>query len=378
MNKKTDAILRKLSEIAQNPKQSVLALMRRTGKKAIGCFPVYSVEELIHAAGMLPIGMWGAQTDFLHADKYLPAFACSIMKENLELAMRGAYDMLSAVTISSLCDTFKCTMANWHTVLGDKIPVVPLMFPHNRKTQNGVDYLIRELRSIQTRLTEISQKTVTDADLADSMAIYEASRQALREFVALCNDYPVTVDAKIRHLVIKASYFMDRGEYLETLNELNAELKAQPKEDADVVKVVLTGIIAEPDGLLNLLTDNRMRVVADDLAQESRQFRTPARPGLRAIEQMAYRISDQVGCPLLFEEQKSRGRMLIDLAKNNKAHGVIVVLLKFCDPEEYDYPICKAELEAAGIPHLMIEIDHNAKNFETLRTRIQSFAEILQ
>ena len=51
--------------------------------------------------------------------------------------------------------------------------------------------------------------------------------------------------------------------------------------------------------------------------------------------------------------------------------------MKFCDPEEYDYPIYKAELEKAGIPELYLETDQQLSTFEQIRTRVQSFTEML-
>ena len=50
---------------------------------------------------------------------------------------------------------------------------------------------------------------------------------------------------------------------------------------------------------------------------------------------------------------------------------------KFCDPEEYDYPIYKAELEEAEVPMLYMEVDQQTTGFEQIRTRVQSFREML-
>ena len=30
------------------------------GKQVVGCFAPYTPEELVHACGMIPMGMWGA------------------------------------------------------------------------------------------------------------------------------------------------------------------------------------------------------------------------------------------------------------------------------------------------------------------------------
>ncbi|MFR4807757.1 MAG: 2-hydroxyacyl-CoA dehydratase [Peptostreptococcus anaerobius] len=45
--------------------------------------------------------------------------------------------------------------------------------------------------------------------------------------------------------------------------------------------------------------------------------------------------------------------------------------MKFCDPEEYDYPIFKKDMEEDGLPHLLIEIEQGTTSIEQLRTRIK-------
>ena len=92
---------------------------------------------------------------------------------------------------------------------------------------------------------------------------------------------------------------------------------------------------------------------------------------------MAWRIVDQRGCPFLYEKEKTRGQMLIDQVKNYHADAVVTLLMKFCDPDEFDYPIYKAELEKAKIPHLYLEVEQQMDSFGQIGTRIQSFAEML-
>ena len=92
---------------------------------------------------------------------------------------------------------------------------------------------------------------------------------------------------------------------------------------------------------------------------------------------MEYRIVDQKGCTFLYEEVKTKGQMLIDMVKESKAQAVVVVMMKFCDPEEFDYPIIKEEIEKADIPMLYIETDMQMDSYEQIRTRVQSFAEML-
>lgn len=56
---------------------------------------------------MIPMGLWGGQTELMRAKSYLPAFACPIMQSDMEFGLSGAYGGLSAVIVPALCDTLR-------------------------------------------------------------------------------------------------------------------------------------------------------------------------------------------------------------------------------------------------------------------------------
>ena len=137
-------------------------------------------------------------------------------------------------------------------------------------------------------------------------------------------------------------------------------------------------LLSEPVEVLEIFDENNVAIVADDLSLGSRKWRTPAREDVADVfDKMAYRIADQIGDTFLYEADKKKGGMLIDMVKEKGADAVVVMMMKFCDPEEYDYPIYKAELAEAGVPELYLEIDQQLATFEQIRTRVQSFAEML-
>lgn len=108
-----DEIIKTLEDFSKDPKLTVQQYKEKTGKGAVGVMPLYAPEELIHAAGYLPIGLWGAQKEVSKARIYLPPFACSVMQTNMELQIEGAYDDLDAVVFSVPCDTLKCMSQKW-------------------------------------------------------------------------------------------------------------------------------------------------------------------------------------------------------------------------------------------------------------------------
>ncbi|MDE8731503.1 2-hydroxyacyl-CoA dehydratase family protein [Eubacteriales bacterium DFI.9.88] len=368
--------IKKLEQAALHPAKTVTEQIKETRKDAFGCFPIYTPEEIIYAAGLLPIGMWGGKTELKLADRYLQSFCCSIMRSNIEYGMKGTYNMLKGIILPTFCDTLKCICENWKVAV-PQVPIVPIVYPQNRNIDAGFTYIVEELQRVKGELEKRIGKAISSDDLEAAWELYEEYRKTMREFTDVAAEYPHIIGAKTRHLIIKAGYFMDKKAYTRDIRDIIAGLNAEEKKPFAGNRVVATGLLAEPVELLDIFEENQVAFAADDLAQESRQFRTPGRSQGSFFEKMAGRICDQKGDTFLYEEEKTRGQMLIDLVREKKADAVVIFMMKFCDPEEFDYPIYKKELEAAGIPMLYLEIDQQIDSFEQIRTRVQSFTEML-
>jgi len=347
---------------------------KAAGKKVIGVMPVYAAEELIHAAGMFPIGCWGGQASISKASKYLPAFACSVMQSVTEFAMSGVYDVLDGMLMSGPCDTLKCTTQNWRTAC-PQVKSATVIYPNNHKLDCGVIYLEQELEKVTTFLQEISGTKITEKALNRSIELYNENRKAMQQFTEIVSTRPGCISAKARHTVMKSRYFMWKEEHTKLVLALNAQLKKYPEQQWSGKKIVLAGLMAEPDSLLDLFDEFGMAVVGDEMAQESRQFRTLVPAGNGGIHRLALQWKDMEGCTFIYDPEKKRADILADLAMKAQADGVVLCLMKFCDPEEFDVPWLKKALDEVHIPMLNLEIEMNASSFEQARTRLQAFNE---
>ena len=369
--------IQELEDTARNPESAVRNAMKATGKRAVGCFPIYTPEEVVYAAGYLPVGMWGGQMTGSKSAKYLQGFCCSIMRANTEQALAGKYDFLSAVMITSYCDTLKCIIEDWKVAV-PHLNIIPIVYPQNRKTAAGKEYFAEEVKRIGHELEALSGMEITDGRLIEAIDLYDKYRKEMQEFSELAGKSPDIVTPLSRHLIIKAGYFMDKADYIEKIKIINDGLRqADKSEMKNRKKVILTGLMAEPDGLLEIFEENGLTVVADDLAQEGRQFRTLADKGGNPWHRMAERLSDQDGCSFLYDERKSRCELLAELKKKYDADAVIFCQMKFCDPEEFDYPLVKKKMAEENIPLLYLEIEQQMESVEQLRTRVQGFVEML-
>lgn len=368
-------ILTEMKAPTADPAKTVADYKAKTGKGAVGCIAPYTPEEIVHAAGYLPIGLWGGQVELNRVRAVLPAFACSIMQSVKELELRDRYDILTAVICPSPCDTLKAIGQKWTK---PEIPMIQFVHPHNRKLPAAKDFLAQEFQTVRRRLEAAIGESISDEAINNSIQIYNEHRAVMREFAQVAADYPDLIDPLDRHLVFKSAFFMMKEEHTALVRQLIEALRDEPKKGWDGLRVVVSGIMLEPDRVLQVFKDLGIAIAADDLAQESRQNRVDVPADADPMAALAGQWQEMYGCSLAYDEEKSRVGMLQELCRETGADGLIVTMMKFCDPEEFDYPIIKKEMEAAGIPLLQIEIDQQIQSVSQLQTRVQSFGEIIR
>ena len=369
-------IINEFKAIADNPRKAMDDYKKETGKGAVGIMPVYCPEEIVHAAGYLPIGMWGAQKKQISkARTYLPPFACSIMQSVMELQLEGVYDDLEAVIFSVPCDTLKCMSQKWNR----PVPAIVFTHPQNRKiAKDAANVFAREeFNIVKEKLEDILDVHISNKAIKNSIAVYNENRAACREFSDVAAEYAAVVTPSDRHAVIKARWFMEKSRHTALVKELIAALKAEPAPEFKGKKIIVTGIQVEPYDVLDIFQENGFAIVADDLAQETRNFRQDVPDDDDALMALARAWNEFDGCSLATDANKPKGQMIIDAVKKYGADAVVVCMMKFCDPEEYDQPWFEADLKKAGYPCLTVEVDPLNTSFEQLRTRVQTFAEML-
>ena len=367
-------IIKQFSSIASNPRE-VLDSYLAKGKKVVGCFPLYTPEELVHAAGMVPMGLWGGQATPSLAGKYNPIFTCSIMRSCLEYGMTGAYKGLSCVMMPMLCDTFRGMSAGWPAGVKD-IPLIAFIHPQNRTDPGALAFMTGEYQAVRTQLEAIAGFSISNEALTKAIDVYNEHSAVMRDFASLANRHLDVITPVVRHHVFKSATFIPKDEHTTLVRELMMALRELPEVAWKGGKIILTGITAEPDAFLEIFSENNIAVVGDDLAQESRQYRTPIPAGSDPVQRLAQQWLDRYGCSTAHEAADSRGAMLVRMAKETGAQAVGVCLMRFCDVEEYDFPLIAAACEDNSLRCLSLEIDQSTQENGQSRTKIQSFAEM--
>jgi bzd-type benzoyl-CoA reductase N subunit len=366
-----------LAEIAANPYEYAEDWKQRTGGRVFGYFCTYFPEEVLHAAGILPMRILGLKENVSLADSHVQPFICSLVRTSFDGALKGKFDFLDGVVFPHSCDSIQNLADIWKHHFPKQFSDV-VVLPVWVDIPEAEDYLTEEIKRFKEKLESHLGESIPDAELIKSINTYNENRSALSDLYALRRDNPGAISSANVLEVVRASMSMRKEEHTAVLRELLDELRAKPSQNGEDVRVVLFGNACDHPSIMTLLEEAGAVVVDDDLCTGSRYFLCIEPPENDPLRKIAKRYIRRVPCPSKHNTQFDRREYLVDMVKQGSADGVVMVVLKFCDPHDFDYPDLAKHLTESGIPHLRIETEMQPASIEQVRTRLQAFVEMLK
>jgi len=352
---------------------------RRTGRAAVGSFPVYSPVEITHAAGMLPVGLFGAgnQIEMAHADSRFQSFICSIVKSTLELAFVDKLAPFDALLFHSICDPAR----NLASVMARNFPerrAIYVHLPQNMASSGAAEYYAYELRRVAAELGAVSGRVPSDEDVLESIVAFNAMRSRLRDLYALRAERPANLSTAELYTLARMATFTDP---LESEPLLADSLRSATTRDArpkDRIRVVVVGSFCEqpPLELIAGIEESGCYILDDDFLLGWRLFRTdvPVDGDPYLALARAY-LDGSLHASTKHDLRVPRAAGLVASARANRADAVIFLGAKFCEPGLFDYALYRRALEQEGIPHLFLEFEEKMWMYDRIRTEVETFVE---
>ena len=348
---------------------------------AVAYFPVYAPLELIHASGLLPVGLHGAgdQLDLQHADARFGSFICSIVKTTLEMGLTGRLDLFDGILFSSICDSAR----NLCWVMKRNFPekyVEFLHLPHNPSSPAGLEFLRGEYQRLLSGLESIGGRPPADETLRASIRLYNRNRSLVRRLYGLRSENPHQLRTSDLYALVRAGNFLPVEEHNECLEEALSGAASAAGKPRDNIRVLVEGSFCEqpPLQLIRLMEQAGCYVVDDDFVLGPRWFTEDVPLIGDPLTSLAESYLDRaVYSSVRHDARKPRHKELIAKVRRNRAQAVILLIAKFCEPAYFDYVLYKRELEAAGIPHLLVEFEEKMFTFERLQNEVETFVESL-
>ncbi len=344
-----------------------------TNKKVIVNLPAYFPDEVIYSAGALPVRLWGSKLQPSRADALLQSFACTLSRTVLEEMLTNSRKLYDAFLFTSLCDTFQ-NLYEVYRHTENALPSHMFILPLTSNREERRRFLKLQFDKAIEWLESITGNKVTEASLKKSYEKYLKRYELLKELFKRRVDGSLPLNNFEFYSLIKLSGILDVDKYCGLLSDvLSHEEKGSEKRP----RIMLSGILPEPSGLLKIFDELRVNIASDDMMNSERLLsREPVR-SLTSGEIDRF-VFESHPCSTLYREDSKRNEYLLKKIKDEKIDGVIFWEVKFCEPEGFDRPQLISYLKDNGIPSLVFEVELQMKSYENIRTRIQSFVESLE
>jgi benzoyl-CoA reductase subunit C len=349
------------------------------GGKVIGHFQVYFPEEIVHAAGMLPLKVMGAggQIEARQADSHIGSFICSICRSSLELGLSGRLGMMSAFYTHPICDVARNLAGIW----GRNFPSQPaeiLYLPQNANSAHAAAYLREEYGRLQVGLEQIGGHPITVDALNRSITVFNENRRLLRELYSVKRRTPWLLSAREAYALTRAGSAMPREEHNKLLRRALAAVPERAGREQDRVRVVFEGGFCEqpPLDMLQLI-EEACYVVDDDLLIGMRWL-TDDVPDSTADPLLALAtayLETSSYSAVQHDERKPKEDMLLARIENSGAQAAILAAAKMCEPGLDEQVAYSKALEARGVPYLMLEFEEKMSGLERMRMEVETFVE---
>jgi len=371
----------KLKEVYNN-RETEAKRLRNEGKKVVGTFGCDVPDEILLAAGLFPVRVYGEpDLPLFDVDKYLELSFPVMYRSQFEKLINGVYnELFDWVTISSSSDAnlrlfyyLKEIRRIEPTIPVPAVSFIDLLF---------LRYSIHQVRNEMTVLkfkqeAEIlAGKQISDNDILHASEICNENRSKLGEFSLFRYGEKARVTGSEALTVIGASLFMEKEDHTRTLAELLREVKDW--EEADGLRVFVTGSDQDNRLLYDLIEECGGHVVSEDHNWGDRHFNRNIDTCMDPIKGIVdrYMLRDASPNKALVSE---RVKALYENVKKTGAEALISFTYQYDDSSSWDFPSQAEKLKADGIPSLRLTGQpYDLGNRDALKNLIGSFIQEVQ
>ena len=353
------------------------------GRKAIGYMPVYVPRELIHAAGMLPVGILGGgdQIEVIQGDAYYQSYICRIPRSTIELGLTGRLDCLDGMLFPSICDVIRNLSGMWQMLFKDKY-VRYVDVPQNYQDNVGGVFYQQEMQQIRDDLGKMRGSPITDEELNASIAVYNENRQAIRDLYAYRAAKPWQAPTSEVYLLLRAGMVLPVEQHTQLVRDYLAAAEQVTRPKRDNARVVINGSFCEqpPLALIKSIEMAGCYVVDDDFLLVTRWLLDEVPANAKPLEELSKAFLHRSASTAAKYDatREEKGVFLMKQVKTRGAEGVIFAAPSFCDPALLERPMLQDVLSQHGIPHTAFKYAENTGQMAPVREQAGTFADSIK
>lgn len=354
-----------------------------SSRKIIGFLPIYIPREIIHAAGMLPVGLFGAgdRIPVVRGDAYFQSYICHLPRTVVEMALGGHLDNFDGFIFPAICDVIR-NLSGIFRLQHDGKYVRYLDFPQNFEWEVGGIFYKAELQRLINDLEKINGVKITPENLNRSIQLYNRNRELIQELDIIRSESPHKLSAVDYYLILRAGNVMtieDHNDYLARMIPLASAIECEVQ---DKIRVIIQGSFCEqpPIGLIKTIENSGCYIIDEDFQLGLKWFNQPlddSTDNPLDVLVKSYLTSDSPSAAV-YEGDNPRAEKLAQTAKDLKADGVLFCAPSFCDPALLDRPMQERAMDRHHIKHSSFQYHENLGQFHVIKEQAGTFADMIK
>ncbi len=360
------------------------AKLKEDGVKVVGYNPGgYVPEELIYAAGAIPIGLGdgGAPEPTTESLSMVPRFLCTFNRSQIgywKLNTAVHYRLPDLLAIG-LVDVSAKAFADAFSYFAD-MDVYRIGVPHE-KTELSVPFFLNRLEGFKKKLEEITGNVITDEKLKAQFGPLNKRRRLLKAISEMRIGANPVISSRDFARLHHASFLADRDVYNELLEELLEELKPGVNQSEPLrrprIMLIASTLARGDDRIFDIVDKYDAEIVTEEVSE--------------GFQPYCYEVSEE-GDPMAaivkayFEDRMlgpwcrpfgDRYEQLLATAKKYETDGVIWYQTMYREGADMQAWSFGHDFKEDGYSFVKIQTDYNAAEMEQMRTRIETFIDLM-
>jgi benzoyl-CoA reductase subunit C len=360
--------------------------LKQQGKRIMG-YPCALVPvEMLMAAGFIPFRIKGdVDEPITKADAEMETIVCPLVRSCFDMSLKGKYEFLDGIVIPHACDSISRSYSTISYSLG--LPYSHFInIPHTTKDISK-EFFKAELGTFRKSLARFAGKEISDESLAQAIQLHNEVKAKVRELYQFRKSDPPLISGTEVTKVLVAAIGLPVVEASDLLDGVIDEVKKRASPPAKKSpRIMVVGAEVDDVAFIKLIEDSGANVVVDSMCIGTRDYFFDVDTGQDPVSSIADYYLRKLNCPRTYrewtgetyeEDLEARFSDIGSFVKDFKVDGVILYLLKYCDPFGFEVPARMQYIQSLNTPVLYIEDEYSMSTIARLRTRVQAFLEIL-
>ncbi len=347
----------------------------KTGGKILGYFCTYVPEELVYAAGILPVRIIGSHESKTRTERHIASMYCAFCRDCLAQGLKGRYSYLDGIVKARSCQHMRQAFASWQV----HVPIeysYYISMPALIQSPSAKSFLVQELLRFKSSLEEWTGKPISDEALKQAIEVYNLNRRLLRQVYELRkNAEPPLSGAEALEMTLSGQ-LVDKAEHNRLLSEALAELCQRNERPDTGARLMLIGSENDDIDYIKSIESLGCNIVMDETCTGSRYFWNECSLDADLLEAIAGRYIERPPCPAKDLPENRRLPHILSIIRDYGVEGVIISLQKFCQNHETALPALQSMLQEEDIPVLVLEYAFTAPA-GWLQIRVEAFLEMI-